>query len=104
MTVGLDVRQRRDRQIRGERKKKGNLGQEDLVNENSKSPPINSPPIVLLTENLVVSQRKRGMNIRIIIIIKKLGTKKATSGAINSGVPQKVFVVLPNPMFSLHRP
>lgn len=30
--------------------------------------------------------------------------KGDTSGAMNSGVPQKVLVVLPYPIFSLHNP
>ena len=40
-------------------KRMENLGQEDLVNKHSKCPPINCPPIVLLTENLRSHELRR---------------------------------------------
>ena len=45
-------RERKERKEKKERKRRTNLREKDLVNENSKGPPVNSSSIVLLTKNL----------------------------------------------------
>lgn len=70
------------------------LLEEHLVNQDTKRPPIDSTPILLIEQDLEpVSEQP----------ISKF-SKYRTSGAINSGVPQKVLVVEAYHISSLHKP
>ena len=74
----------------------GRLTEQHFVRQDTECPPIDSSGVPLLEQNLSM-KRKSTCEVTIYIV-------SLTSGAMNSGVPQKVLVVLPNHMFSLHKP
>lgn len=68
-----------------------------LVDEDTERPPIDGPSVLLVQKDLETDISISGISGCIMKI-------KPTSGAMNSGVPQKVLVVQPYHMFSLQRP
>ena len=76
----------------------GRLLEKHLVDQNAKRPPVDRSSVFLIEENLSsgFSQNKTSLATKDFCFI--------TSGAMNSGVPQKVLVVEPYHIFSLHSP
>jgi len=71
----------------------GRLLEEHLVDEDTKRPPVDRTTVLLIEENLYA-----------LVMLFGMPGGNQTSGAINSGVPQKVLVVDPYHISSLHNP
>ena len=72
------------------------LAQQHLVNQYTERPPIDCTPIALFEQDLKANGQRTCPHRSL--------SRTQTSGAINSGVPQKVLVVLPYHISSLHKP
>ena len=75
----------------------GRLLEKHLVDQNAKGPPVHRAPVFLIEQDL-------GFNNVSCQFSKHKKIHRLTSGAMNSGVPQKVDVVEPYHMSSLQRP
>jgi len=73
------------------------LSEQHLIGQDSESPPVDGSGVTLFEQDLPKECVQKATR-------KGKGQVKLTSGAMNSGVPQKVLVVLPNHMSSLQRP